>query len=104
MADDTLPPPDDEPVTIVVYPGDVIQITKVDHRLCRSFGYVEATYGWGIGVNIIAVVDGEPRETYERLKPGQFHVCGAAALIPGEVYKARVAALETSRVVAKEAR
>lgn len=84
--------------TIVVHPGDVVQITDRKHPYRGGFGTVRECHSWGIGVDLAAVVVNRISEKYERLKPGQFGVIGEAALMSGEVIRARKESLEAAGV------
>ena len=91
-----------EETTIVVHPGDVVQITQADHRYRAALGIVQECHGWGVGVNLIAISNGRPVEAYERLRPGQFVVIGSAFLMPPEVAAARKASIEHAEDLARE--
>jgi hypothetical protein len=102
---------------LVVHPGDIVQVTDPAHPWKGLILLVEATHGWGIHgqlqapgrlgdkpgtVNVVAG-DNSTVTWVERFKPGQFAVCGAAAIMPPEVAAARRASIETAAEVAREA-
>lgn len=82
--------------TVIVHPGDIIQ--DADGMLLL----VASTHRWGVGAVLRCRHDGEDREHYYRMKPGQFVVVGAAHMLPEEVAQARRDSLATARTVAKE--
>jgi len=90
-------------------PGDLVQITAPGHTFRAAVAMVTETYNWGVGANILAIVDGQTAEAYQRLRvgrgsrPDEFVIVGAAQLMPPEVYKARATAIETARLAAKDA-
>jgi hypothetical protein len=90
-------------------PGDLVQITAPGHTFRAAVAMVTETHRWGVGANILAIVDGQAGEAYQRLRvgrgsrPDEFVIVGAAQLMPPEVYKARLAAIETARLVGKDA-
>lgn len=101
MAAETTP---QEAVTIVVHPGDVVQVVLADHRFHGALGIVRECHGWGLGVDLVAIdPQGRPATAYERLRPGQFAVIGPAALMAGEVAQARKESIETAEDQARGA-
>lgn len=88
--------------TMVVHPGDVVQVIAEGHQLRGAFAIVETCHGWGIGVQIVAVVGGVPSKSYERLKPGQFAVVGPAVLITPEIASARRDSIRHDEELARE--
>jgi hypothetical protein len=87
-------------ITIVVHPGDVVQVTDPQHRFRRSFGTVRECHAWGIGVDLTAIVVGKVSDNYERFKPGQFAVIGQAVLMSPDVQRARKESLQLAEEAA----
>lgn len=87
---------------ITVHPGDIVQITDQAHPYVRGLAVVTECHSWGIGVNVNGVVGGALAEAYERLKPGQFAVCGVARLVSGAVAAARRQSMETDAEIQRE--
>lgn len=79
-----------ESKTLVVHPGDIIQdlhgrlmiVTQTKPR------FVGAIQRWHDGI--------EDRERYHRLRPGEFHVCGVAMILPEAVAQARRDSIRTA--------
>lgn len=83
--------------TITVHPGDILQDAD------GLFYLASETHSWGVGA-VMRWRDGdEVRETYHRLKPGQFVVVGAGHILPEDVRGRRRDSLTTARALAKEA-
>lgn len=83
--------------TLIVHPGDIIQ--DADGLLYLA----SETHRWGVGAVLRwRLPDGEVRETYHRMKPGQFVVCGEAHFMPEAVRQARRDSITNARAVAKE--
>lgn len=80
-----------------VHPGDIVQDTS------GQFYLVTETHKWGVGAVQRWTDGGEVRETYSRLRPGQFVVVGVGHLLPEDVSQARRDSLTTARALAKEA-
>lgn len=83
-------------------PGDLVQVVDQAHPLRLLVGLVVEVHKWGAGVNVPAIQGGEIVQRYERLKPAQYAVVGAAAIMPGEVYKARETALKERAAIDRE--
>lgn len=84
--------------TVTVHPGDIIQDSDGLLYLASE------TQRWGVGAVLRwRLPDGEVRESYHRMKPGQFTVCGEATLMPEEVRAARRDSIATAKAVAKDA-
>ena len=83
--------------TVTAHPGDILQ--DQDGLLYLA----TETHSWGVGAVQRAHYNGEVRETYSRLKPGQFVVVGTAHMLPEEVAQARRDSLATERALAREA-
>lgn len=82
--------------TLVVHPGDIIQdqhgqLMIVTQTRPRFIGAIQR---WHDGI--------EDRERYHRLRPGEFHVCGAAALLPEAIAQARRDSLRTAAEAVRE--
>jgi hypothetical protein len=88
--------------TLIVHPGDIIQITDSAHELQRALLIVHETHAWGVGAMVQALRGGELQEAYQRIKPGTFAVVGAALLLPEDVTAARRASVEHAREVTRE--
>lgn len=86
-------------------PGDVIQITDIEHWGHSHLGLIMEVRRWGAGVVVRCPGDqgGPDKETYVRLSREKFVVIGPAAIIPGELASARRDAIETAAAVAREA-
>jgi hypothetical protein len=82
--------------TLIVHPGDILQDTSGQFFLAAS------THSWGVGAVQRWTDGGEVRETYHRLKPGQFVVVGSAHTLPEEVAQARRDSIATARALARE--
>jgi hypothetical protein len=102
MANEGAAPAADEGTTIVVHPGDVVQVTPEGHQLRGAFAIVEECHGWGLGVQLVAIVGGVPSKSYERLKPGQFAVIGPATLISPEIAGARRDSIRHAEELARD--
>lgn len=84
-------------------PGDVIQITGTTHPLRGALAITREVGRRHVGVDVGAITsDGGVAMAYQRLRHTDFAIVGAAALLSPEVQKARVDAVETARIVAKE--
>jgi hypothetical protein len=81
---------------LIVHPGDILQDTSGQFFLAAS------THSWGVGAVQRWTDGGEVRETYHRLKPGQFVVVGSAHTLPEEVAQARRDSIATARALARE--
>lgn len=86
----------DQDSTIQVFPGDIVQ--TADGMLLL----VSETFGWGVGAVMRWIDRGDERETYHRLKPGQFVKVGEAHLLPEAVAQARRDAVRTAREIARD--
>lgn len=84
-------------------PGDIIQITDADLWCHAHFALVEEVRRWGVSA-VFRFPSGrnQAAETFIRLKPDQFVVCGAAALLPPQVAAARQACVQTAQEVAAD--
>jgi hypothetical protein len=85
----------------IVHPGDIIQGTQQGPAHGHLF-LVTETHRWGVGALARWYEGGGDHETYYRLKPGQFAVVGAAAILPPEVAAARRDSIANAREVARE--
>lgn len=96
MATDQAPEP---------FPGDIIQITDIEHWGHSHLALVQEVRRWGAGVVIRCPGEqgGPTTETYVRLSRRQFVICGNAALLPGDLAEARQQAIATAQAVAREA-
>lgn len=105
MADTEPAPASEESETLVVHPGDVIQITDQKHVGVGCFLLVEGCYKWGIGATLHWLNSNQSgaMQSYHRLRPGQFAVVGAAAILTPDLLAARRDSVETARLVAQEA-
>lgn len=117
MAEMEVPAEKPETATIIVHPGDVVQITDNRHQLLGCVAICYQVYSWGIHANLripgrmgdtpgtVIVMPGRDStvDITERLKPGQFMVVGTAVLLPPDVIAARRDSIETARLVAEEA-
>lgn len=88
--------------TVVVHPGDVVQIIDPKHPGVGCLLIVEGCHGWGIGATMHWTDKGRMWESYHRLKPGQFAVCGAAAVVKPDVLSARRDSIGTAALVRSE--
>jgi hypothetical protein len=100
------PPATQQAESITVHPGDIVQITDKGHAWHGTTSIVEATHNWGIHIQMLFPNLHKPGtmiNAQERLKPGQFAVCGTAAILPPEILARRRDSLETARLLAEEA-
>ncbi|MFL6864068.1 MAG: hypothetical protein ACJ8DZ_13825 [Allosphingosinicella sp.] len=103
MADDApTAPAAAETETIVVHPGDVIQVIDQKHATAGCLLIVEGCYGWGVGGTMHWIADGRAWESYHRLKVGQFAVVGAASIVKPEILAARRDSIGTAELVRME--
>jgi hypothetical protein len=86
---------------LTVHPGDIVQGTQQGPTHGHLF-LVTETHRWGVGAVARWHENDVDRETYNRLKPGTFAVCGAAAVLPPEVAAARRDSIATARQIARE--
>lgn len=86
-------------------PGDIIQITDIEHWGHSHLALVQEVRRWGAGCVIRCPGEqgGATAETYVRLSRRQFVICGNAALLPGDIAEARKQAFLTAQAVAREA-
>lgn len=89
--------------TVTVHPGDILQITDSKHPGLGCVLIAEGCHKWGVGATLRWFAGERTMEAYIRLKPGQFSVTGAAAVLSPETLAARRASIETARLVAEEA-
>ena len=82
--------------SVTVHPGDIVQDTS------GQFYLVASTHKWGVGAVQRWTDGGETRETYHRLKPGQFVPVGVAHMLPEEVSQARRDSLALERAMEAE--
>lgn len=85
-----------EQTTIVVHPGDVIQDSHGQLMIVTQTRprFVGAIQRWHDGI--------ADQERYHRLKPGEFHPCGVAAILPKEIAQARRDSIRTAAEAARE--
>lgn len=83
--------------TVTVHPGDILQDSD------GLFYLAAETHSWGIGAVLRWRQDDQVRETYHRMKPGQFVVVGVAHTLPEEVRAARRDSIATARALARDA-
>lgn len=91
-----------EEETVTVHPGDIVQITDGKHAGVGCLLIVEGCYGWGIGCTMRWSDKDRVWESYHRLKPSQFAVCGAASVVKPDVLAARRDSIGTERLVRSE--
>lgn len=101
--------PNDAPATpagtekVTVLPGDAVQVIDKKSNVRGAFGIVRETFGWGLGVDMVAIALGKVSENYMRFKPDQVAVIGPAALVKPEVARDRRLAVEAAEEAAREA-
>jgi hypothetical protein len=83
--------------TVIVHPGDIVQDSE------GQFYLVASTHKWGVGAVQRWTDAGQVRETYSRLRPGQFVVVGTGHLLPEEVAQARRDSLRLAADLARDA-
>lgn len=89
---------------IAVHPGDLVQIIdKADARF-GAILLVQEARRWGVGGIMQALQGQQLVESYQRVKPAQFAVVGAAAVMSPEVAGARADSLKTAQAAAQEAK
>lgn len=100
MADEIPPPAPAVPEPVQPHPGDIIQVTDQGHAAFPAILLVHEVRAAHVEGRIQA---GRLEETPPiRMKPGQFAVVGAAALLPPDLLKARQASIATAELVARE--
>lgn len=100
MADEIPPPAPAAPEVVQCHPGDIAQVTDQAHAAFPAILLVHEVRG----AHVEARAQGSRLEEAPpvRMKPGQFAVVGAAALLPPELLKARQASIATAELVARE--
>jgi len=96
--------PATEEETLTVHPGDVVQITDQKNKAFGCLLIVEACHGWGVGATMHWTDGTRLWESYHRLKPDQFAVVGAAAVVKPDVLAARRDSLGMQELVRQEGR
>lgn len=94
--------PATEEETLTVHPGDVVQITDQKHAAFGCLLIVEQCHSWGLGATMHWADKTRLWESYHRLKPGQFALVGAAAIVKPDVLAARRDSLGTQELVRSE--
>lgn len=92
--------------TLVVHPGDVIQITDQADKWFRAILVVDEVKGWGVQAFAIIPHNDRPAEdAYYRVQHGKFAVIsgpGGVEVATRPLFDARAASLETAAQLAAE--
>jgi hypothetical protein len=100
MSDETILLAPAAPEPSQVHPGDIAQVIDQAHPAFPAILLV-----WEVrGAHVEARIQGSRTEDTPpvRMKPGQFAVVGAAALLPPDLLKDRQASIATAELVARE--
>lgn len=100
MVEQTPPPVPATPEPPQPHPGDIVQVTDQAHAAFPAILLVHEVRAAHIEARVQA---GRLEEMPPlRMKPGQFAIVGAAALLPPDLLKARQASIATAELVARE--
>lgn len=100
MPDELPPPAPATPEPVQPHPGDIVQVTDQGHASFPAILLVWEVRGAHVEGRIQSSRDQEHPPV--RMKPGQFAIVGAAALLVPDLLKARQASIATAELVARE--